>query len=75
MSTTRRWASTDLDELPDDEWIHYEIIDGSSLSPSTPHVYHQHVRGEISVALWNWNKSLLKQFSVFKPAENQWLKC
>jgi Uma2 family endonuclease len=67
MSAKHRWTSADLEKLPDDEWIHYEIIDGELFTSEHPHIYHQLVRGEISVALRTWNEIANLGDAVFGP--------
>lgn len=49
-----RWASADLDSLPDDG-KRYEIIDGELHVSKPTDVRHQHVCGEIVFALHEWN--------------------
>lgn len=40
-----RWTIQDVEALPDNEWIRYEIIDGELFVTRSPHHKHQHVIG------------------------------
>jgi Uma2 family endonuclease len=46
-----RWTIQDVEALPDNEWIRYEIIDGELLVTRAPHHKHQQVTGRIFAAL------------------------
>lgn len=56
MSTTQRWTSADLEQLPDDG-TRYEIIDGELFMSKQPHFFHQCVCSELDRILGNWNNS------------------
>lgn len=49
-----RWTTKDIDALPDNEWIRYEIIDGELLVARSLHHKHQQLAGRIFAALDNW---------------------
>ncbi len=49
-----RWTTKDIDALPDNEWIRYEIIDGELFVARSPHHKHQQLAGRIFAALDNW---------------------
>jgi hypothetical protein len=40
-----RWTIRDVEALPDNEWIRYEIIDGELFVTRSPHHKHQHAIG------------------------------
>ena len=46
-----RWSVQDIDALPQNEWITYEIIDGELFVTRSPHRKHQQVAGRIYRAL------------------------
>jgi Uma2 family endonuclease len=50
-----RWTIQDVEALPDNEWIRYEIIDGELFVTRAPHHKHQHVTGRIFSVLDNWS--------------------
>jgi Uma2 family endonuclease len=50
-----RWTIQDVEALPDNEWIRYEIIDGELFVTRAPHHKHQHVIGCIFSALNSWS--------------------
>lgn len=41
--TAYRWTTSDLDRLPDDPFLQYEIIDGELFVSRRPHLYHSRV--------------------------------
>lgn len=49
------WTVQDVEALPDNEWIRYEIIDGELLVTRSPHHKHQHAAGRIFAALNSWS--------------------
>jgi Uma2 family endonuclease len=55
MAVKRRYTSADLENLPDEEGIRHEIIDGVLYVSRAPHTHHQHaIHGiELSLGLWN----------------------
>ncbi len=53
-TTTRRWTTADLKDLPDDDQ-QYEIIDGELHVTRAPHVWHQIVVGRVGTALEMWS--------------------
>lgn len=48
-----RWTIQDIEALPENEWIRYEIIDGELFVTRSPHHKHQHVVGCIFTVLDN----------------------
>jgi Uma2 family endonuclease len=50
-----RWTIQDVEALPDNEWIRYEIIDGELFVTRAPHHKHQQVTGRIFAALDDWS--------------------
>lgn len=57
-STTSRvcWTTQDLESLPDNPWIRYEIIDGDLFVTRSPHHQHQHVIGRLFSLLDSWSQ-------------------
>lgn len=50
-----RWTIRDIEALPDNEWIRYEIIDGELFVTRSPHHKHQQVTGRIFSVLDQWS--------------------
>lgn len=50
-----RWTIQDVEALPDNEWIRYEIIDGELFVTRSPHHKHQQVTGRIFAVLDGWS--------------------
>lgn len=50
-----RWTIQDIEALPDNEWIRYEIIDGELFVTRSPHHKHQHLTGCIFAVLHSWS--------------------
>ena len=60
-----RWTIQDVEALPDNEWICYEIIDGELFVTRSPHHKHQQVTGRIFAVLDNWSlESGLREASI-----------
>jgi Uma2 family endonuclease len=60
-----RWTIRDIEALPDNEWIRYEIIDGELFVTRSPHHKHQQVTGRIFAVLDQWSiETRLGQASV-----------
>ncbi|MEN9230379.1 MAG: Uma2 family endonuclease [Thermostichus sp. DG02_5_bins_236] len=56
MTTTGvRWTTRDIESLPENESIRYEIIDGELLVTRSPHHKHQHLAGRIFSLLDQWS--------------------
>jgi Uma2 family endonuclease len=49
-----RWTTKDIEALPENEWVRYEIIDGELFVRRSPHHKHQQLAGRIFAALDNW---------------------
>lgn len=49
-----RWTTKDIEALPENEWIRYEIIDGELFVTRSPHHKHQQLAGRIFAALDDW---------------------
>ena len=50
-----RWTIQDIDALPHNEWIRYEIIDGELFVTRSPHHKHQQVAGRVFSVLDSWS--------------------
>lgn len=55
QTTGVRWTIQDVEALPDNEGIRYEIIDGELFVTRSPHHKHQHVTGCIFAVLNSWS--------------------
>jgi Uma2 family endonuclease len=55
IASNVRWTIRDVDALPDNEFIHYEIIDGELFVTRSPHHKHQHVAGRFFAVLDSWS--------------------
>jgi Uma2 family endonuclease len=42
-----RWKTSDLDRLPDDSWLRFEIIDGELIVSRRPHLQHSEIIGTL----------------------------
>ena len=51
-----RWTTRDLEVMPQNEWITYEIIDGELFVTRSPHRKHQRIIGKIHRALDVWSE-------------------
>lgn len=49
-----RWTTKDIEALPENEWVRYEIIDGELFVTRSPHHKHQQLAGRIFAALDSW---------------------
>ncbi|MBW4482970.1 MAG: Uma2 family endonuclease [Tildeniella torsiva UHER 1998/13D] len=49
------WTTKDIEALPENEWVRYEIIDGELFVTRSPHCKHQQVAGRIFAALDAWS--------------------
>ena len=47
-----RWTIQEVEALPDNEWVRYELIDGALFVTRPPHHKHQQVGGWA----WHWDK-------------------
>jgi Uma2 family endonuclease len=71
-----RWTTTDINLLPENEGIRYEIIDGELFVTRAPHIRHQNSCGKIYRELDAWSESsgLGKAFItpgiIFTEADN-----
>lgn len=54
-ATGIRWTTRDLEVMPQNEWITYEIIDGELFVTRSPHRRHQQIIGKIHRALDVWS--------------------
>ncbi|APB32646.1 Uncharacterized protein conserved in cyanobacteria [Gloeomargarita lithophora Alchichica-D10] len=52
-----RWTMRDVEALPDNEWIRYEIIDGELYVTRAPHHRHQYAVGRIFALLDTWSQA------------------
>ncbi len=52
----KRWTINDLERLPDNAWLSYEIIDGELFITKSPHLRHQRACGKILRPLDDWSE-------------------
>jgi Uma2 family endonuclease len=50
-----RWTIQDVEALPNNEWIRYELVDGELFVTRSPHHKHQQVTGRIFAVLDSWS--------------------
>lgn len=50
--TAYRWKTADLDRLPDDPFLQYEIIDGELFVSRRPHLHHARIISNLVVNLY-----------------------
>ncbi|MEL7141885.1 MAG: Uma2 family endonuclease [Cyanobacteria bacterium J06643_4] len=62
-----RWTTRDLEVLPQNEWITYEIIDGELFVTRSPHIDHQEVGGNLYATLRSWSIQTEKGRAIFGP--------
>ena len=71
-----RWTIQDIELLPENEWIRYEIIDGELFVTRSPHLRHQQVCGRIFRRLDIWCESsglgetIIAPGVIFSDADN-----
>ncbi len=71
-----RWTIHDVEALPDNEWVRYEIIDGELFVSRSPHCRHQQVAGRIFTALDLWSveqhqgEAFIMPGLIFSDADN-----
>ena len=71
-----KWTIHDLELLSDDEWKHYEIIDGELFVTRAPHLKHQNAGGNIYFELQAWSqisklgKAYLTPGLIFSESDN-----
>jgi Uma2 family endonuclease len=76
MSTTSRFTTRDLDLLPDDEWLRYEIIDGELHVSTAPNMPHQYASSMLAAILVAWcgesdaGVTLTTPGVIFAPDDN-----
>ena len=61
------WTSRDLEALPDNEWVRYEIINGELFITRSPHRRHQQICFRIALQLDTWSESNNVTFSPVRP--------
>ena len=54
---TIRWTRQDLEVLPENDWVRYEIIEGELFVTRSPHRRHQQVCGKIFRQLDAWSEN------------------
>jgi Uma2 family endonuclease len=47
-----RWKTSDLDRLPDEPWLRFEIIDGKLIVSRRPHLQHSEILVKLVSALY-----------------------
>ena len=68
-----RWTIQDIDALPPNEWIRYEIIGGELFVTQSPHRKHQQVAGRVFSVLDSWSiDSGLGEPSIMSGLINGW---
>ncbi len=71
-----RWTVRDIEVLPQNEWITYEIIDGELFVTRSPHWRHQQACGKIFRELDAWSETsglgvaIITPGMVFSEADN-----
>ncbi len=71
-----RWTIPEVEALPDNEWIRYEIIDGELFVTRAPHWRHQRTAGNIHLELEIWSRSsklgepIITPGIIFTDADN-----
>lgn len=67
ITETVRWTIHDVEVLPENEWICYEILDGELFMTRSPHRRHQQVCGKIVTLLETWSESSGLGVTIFAP--------
>lgn len=62
-----RWTIRDLEVMPTNEWITYEIIDGELFVTRSPHRKHQQLCGKIFAELNRWSESSQRGEAILSP--------
>lgn len=62
-----RWTIHDLEGLPENDWIRYEILDGELFMTRSPHRRHQQACVKISTLLDTWSESRHLGVTIFAP--------
>ncbi|MBD2481740.1 Uma2 family endonuclease [Planktothrix sp. FACHB-1365] len=62
-----RWTIHDLEGLPENDWIRYEILDGELCMTRSPHRRHQQTCGKIFSQLDMWSESNNLGVTIFAP--------
>ncbi|MGB3208479.1 MAG: Uma2 family endonuclease [Crinalium sp.] len=61
------WTIYDLEVLPKNDAIHYEVIDGELFMTRSPHRKHQQVCGKIFALLDTWSESTNLGVTIITP--------
>ena len=59
-----RWKTSDLDRLPDEPLLRYEIIDGALIVSRRPHLEHS----EIIMTLGSFIRPVVRPLAILSPA-------
>ncbi len=62
-----RWTIHDVEGLPENDWIRYEILDGELFMTRSPHRLHQQVCVKISSLLNIWSELSHLGVTIFAP--------
>lgn len=62
-----RWTIHDVEGLPENDWIRYEILDGELFMTRSPHRRHQQACGKIFSQLDMWSESNHLGVTIFAP--------
>jgi Uma2 family endonuclease len=65
-----RWIIQDIEALPENEWIRYEIVDGELFVTRPPHYKHQQVAGRIFIVLLAIAQFCILLISVLNSTNN-----
>ena len=66
-ATPARWNIRDIEGLPKNEWMTYEIIDGALFATEPPHLRHQQTVGRICSILSDWSAQSGLGEAIFRP--------
>ncbi|HEY9862769.1 MAG TPA: Uma2 family endonuclease [Candidatus Obscuribacterales bacterium] len=61
------WTIQDVEGLPENEWIRYEILNGEIFMTRSPHRRHQQTCGKIFTQLDIWSESNNLGVTIFAP--------
>ncbi len=61
------WTIQDVEGLPENEWIRYEILNGELFMTRSPHRRHQQACVKISTQLDTWSESSKLGVTIFAP--------
>ncbi len=66
-----RWKTSDLDRLPDDPWLRFEIIDGELIVSRCPHLQHSEIIVTLcSFCAWQY-EPLVARYSLSQASSGE----